>query len=515
MATTKAGRTSLVAAAKAGDERALGDLLEAHLPLVYTIVRRALAGHPGAVDDVVQETMLRALRQLPSLREPDSFRSWLAAIAVRQAGTYLQRERITAGRRAPLDALTDAPDADDFEDLTVLRVELSGQRRQVGQAVGWLDPDDRVLWSLWWLEIAEELTRAELAAALRVGVVHAGVRIQRMRNRLEQARLLVAALDARPRCPWLDTVVAGWDGIPGPLWRKRISRHTRSCVACARAAEGMVGTERLLTGFALLPVPFALTGALTTHDTVIGAGAGTAYRALVKATASGSAKAGWAAGLPIAKLVVAGSLAAGVVAAAATWPGSEPSPPSAASPSGGAPPSSAPAPSPSAPAPSPSPSAPSAAPSSPAAAPPSAPVTLRPGPVSLEFGATAGRYLGTDGQLGILVEPGTASSRQRATFEAVPGLADAACYSFRAADGQYLRHASWRLRLSHNEGTWLFRGDATFCPLGTGGGDVMLEASNYRGYFIHREGDQLWVRQADGTAAFRTDSTFRVRPPLA
>ncbi|WP_433618625.1 sigma-70 family RNA polymerase sigma factor [Dactylosporangium sp. CA-139114] len=492
MATTKAGRTSLVAAAKAGDERALGDLLEAHLPLVYTIVRRALAGHPGAVDDVVQDTMLRALRQLPSLREPESFRAWLAAIAVRQAGTYLQRERISAGRRALLDALTDAPDADDFEDLTVLRVELSGQRRQVGQAVGWLDPDDRVLWSLWWLEIAEELTRAELAAALRVGVVHAGVRIQRMRNRLEEARVLVAALDARPRCPWLDTVVAGWDGIPSPLWRKRIARHTRSCVACARAAEGMVGTERLLNGFALLPVPAALTGALTAHDTVIGAGTGTAYPAVVKATASGSAKAGWAAGLPIAKLVVAGSLAAGVVATAATWPGSKPSPPSAASPSGGARPSSAPS-----------------------SAPPSAPVGLRPGPVSLEFGASAGRYLGTDGQLGVLVEPGTASSRQRATFEAVPGLADATCYSFRAADGQYLRHASWRLRLSHNEGTWLFRGDATFCPLGTGAGDVMLEASNYRGYFIHREGDQLWVRQADGTAAFRTDSTFRVRPPLA
>ncbi|MER7284003.1 sigma-70 family RNA polymerase sigma factor [Dactylosporangium sp. NPDC000244] len=487
MATTKAGRASLAAAAKAGDERALGDLLEAHLPLVYTIVRRALAGHPNAVDDVVQETMLRALRQLPSLREPESFRAWLAAIAVRQAGTSLQRERITAGRRAPLEALTDVPDADDFEDLTVLRVELSGQRRQVGQAVGWLDPDDRVLWSLWWLEIGEELTRAELAAALGVGVVHAGVRIQRMRNRLEQARVLVAALDARPRCPWLDTVVAGWDGIPGPLWRKRIARHTRSCVACARTAEGMVGTERLLSGFALLPVPAALTGALAAHDTVIGAG--TAYPAVVKATASGSAKAGWLAGLPVAKLVVAGSLTAGVVAAAATWPAGEPSPPpsSAASPSGQAPP-------------------PSSAP----------PVALRPGPVSLEFAAAAGRYLGTDGQqLGVLVEPRTASSRQRATFEAVPGLADASCYSLRAADGQYLRHSSWRLRLSRNEGTWLFRGDATFCPRASSDGEVMLEASNYRGYFIHREGDQLWVRQADGTAAFRAESTFRVRPALA
>ncbi|WP_426502377.1 sigma-70 family RNA polymerase sigma factor [Dactylosporangium sp. McL0621] len=478
---TNTGQASLVAAAKAGDERALADLLAAHLPLVYTIVRRALAGHPGAVDDVVQETMLRALRQLPSLREPESFRIWLAAIAVRQAGTYLQRERVAAGRRAPLDVLTDAPDADDFEDLTVLRVELSGQRRQVGQAVGWLDADDRVLWSLWWLEIGEELTRAELAAALRVSVVHAGVRVQRMRNRLEQARVLVAALDARPRCPWLDTVVADWDGIPSPLWRKRIARHTRSCVACARAAEGMVDTERLLTGFALLPVPALLTGAVAVHEAATGT---TASSSVVSGAAIGAAKTGW----PVAKLVVAGSLAAGVAVAALAWPHDEPPPPSAALPS----------------------AAPSASSSS--AAPPA---TLHPGPVSLELQNAPGRYLGTDGQLGILVTADTASGRQRATFQAVPGLADANCFSFRAADGQYLRHASWRLRLSPGEGSSLFRGDATFCPLGTGNGDVMLEASNYRGYFIHRDGDQLWVRQADGTVSFHTNSTFRIRPALA
>ncbi|GAA3294858.1 sigma-70 family RNA polymerase sigma factor [Dactylosporangium vinaceum] len=494
---TNIGQASLVAAAKAGDERARDDLLAGHLPLVYTIVRRALAGHPGGVDDVVQETMLRALRQLPALREPSSFRVWLAAIAVRQAGTYLQRERVTSGRRVALDELADAPDADDFEDLTVLRVELSGQRRQVGRAVGWLDADDRVLWSLWWLEVGGELDRGEVASALGVGVLHAGVRIQRMRERLEQARLLVAALEARPRCPWLESVVADWDGIPGPLWRKRISRHTRSCVACARAADGMVDTERLLTGFALLPVPAALIAAFGARDTVT-AGVGAAAPPAVTTAATGpavAAKAGWLAGLPVAKLVVAGSLAAGVAVTVAVWPSDAPPPP---------PPPTAAAPTPSAPG--------SAGPST--SAPPPPPLSLRSGPVSLEFVAAPGRYLGTDGQLGILVTPASAPARQRATFTAVPGLADANCYSFRAADGQYLRHASWRLRLDRDQGTPLFRGDATFCPLGTGTGDVMLEASNYRGYFIHRESDQLWVRQSDGTVAFHTGSTFRVRPAL-
>jgi len=43
--------------------------------LVYSIVGRALNGDAD-VDDVVQETMLRALG---SLRAPERFRSWLVA----------------------------------------------------------------------------------------------------------------------------------------------------------------------------------------------------------------------------------------------------------------------------------------------------------------------------------------------------------------------------------------------------------------------------------------------------
>ncbi len=75
-----------IAAAQDGDRRALDELVEGWLPLVYNIVGRALNGHAD-VDDVVQETMLRAVGNLGSLRDPDSFRSWLVAIAMRQIGT--------------------------------------------------------------------------------------------------------------------------------------------------------------------------------------------------------------------------------------------------------------------------------------------------------------------------------------------------------------------------------------------------------------------------------------------
>jgi DNA-directed RNA polymerase specialized sigma24 family protein len=48
-----------VLAAQRGDREALDSLVAAYLPLVYNVVGRAMNGHSD-VDDVVQETMLRA-----------------------------------------------------------------------------------------------------------------------------------------------------------------------------------------------------------------------------------------------------------------------------------------------------------------------------------------------------------------------------------------------------------------------------------------------------------------------
>src|SRR5436190_98184 len=209
---------STIAAAQAGDRQALDDLAAGWLPLVYNVVGRALNGHAD-VDDVVQETMLRAVDNLGSLRDPDSFRSWLMAIAMRQI-----RDR--ARRRSPqqLDESA-AREATDFAELTVLRLQLEGQRREVAEAVRWLDDEDRQLLSLWWLEVAGELTRRELAAAVGISRQHAAVRVQRMKERLETSRGIVRALDGA--CPELRELTGRWDGRPDSVWRKRLARHIR------------------------------------------------------------------------------------------------------------------------------------------------------------------------------------------------------------------------------------------------------------------------------------------------
>ncbi|MFE5586147.1 sigma-70 family RNA polymerase sigma factor [Kitasatospora sp. NPDC056531] len=190
--------TETVTAAQAQDAAAQERLIADHLPLVYNIVGRAVDGH-GDVDDVVQETMLRVVHSLNTLRDPSSFRSWLVAIAMNEV-----RRCWTTRRSAPvpgLQELTEVTDpAGDFVDLTILRLGLTGHRRQVAEATRWLDERERDLLSLWWLETGGELTRAELATALGLTPQHAASRVKRMKEQLETGRLVVRALAAEPPC---------------------------------------------------------------------------------------------------------------------------------------------------------------------------------------------------------------------------------------------------------------------------------------------------------------------------
>lgn len=243
----------LAVRARTDDATARQELLGEHLPLVYNIVGRALNGHPDT-DDVVQETMLRAVDGLPALRDPAAFRSWLVAIAMNQVR---QRHRAQQARQTDgLDEVRELPDpAGDFAELTIVRLGLSGQRREVAEATRWLDAADREVLALWWQEAAGELTRAELAAALELSPQHTAVRVQRVKERLDGARTAVRALAAQPGCPALAELTAGWDGTPAPLWRKRITRHVRDCADCQEPARGLVPAEGLLAGLALLPLP--------------------------------------------------------------------------------------------------------------------------------------------------------------------------------------------------------------------------------------------------------------------
>ncbi|WP_299538025.1 sigma-70 family RNA polymerase sigma factor [uncultured Streptomyces sp.] len=251
--------TALVEAAKAGDAAAMERLVALHLGLLYGIVGRALDGHTD-VDDLVQETMLRIVRGLPKLREPERFRSWAVTIAYREIQQYQRR----GAGRTPLrrDVENVADPLPDFTERTVAELALTGQRRHLALAGRWLDPDDRRLLALYWEEAAGRLTRSELAGALGLDRSHTAVRLQRMKERLDAARLLVHALSASPRCSRLVAETKGWDGTSSALWRKRLTRHVRTCAECGAHGHGLVAPENLLPGIGLVAVPAVLLAGL-------------------------------------------------------------------------------------------------------------------------------------------------------------------------------------------------------------------------------------------------------------
>lgn len=257
---------------------------------------------------------MRVLDGLPGLEQPDRFRSWLVAITVRQIHDRWRRGRtwLTA---EPLEENAHETDPQaDFSDLAILRLALSGQRREAVEATRWLEDEEREVLALWWMESAGELSRGELAAACGLTPQHAAVRVQRVKERLETARTVVRALTASPRCPDLAAVLASWDGRPSGLWRKRLARHVRDCPQCLLSSSDLIPAEGLLASFALVPVPAGLAGLVLAR--ALGARSAGATVSAGTRTASGASRTARTIGRLAAKPAAAAAASAVTLAAA-------------------------------------------------------------------------------------------------------------------------------------------------------------------------------------------------------
>ena len=138
-------------------------------------------------------------------------------------------------------------------------------------------------------------------------------------------------------------------------------------------------------------------------------------------------------------------------------------------------------------------------------------LALTAGTWSLESADSAGRFVRRRDGLGF-VETIDADDAGDASLIVTGGLADRSCFSFRTADGRYLRHYAFRLRFDAPDDSELFRKDATFCR--ETGDSVRLRSANYRDRFVHRRGRELWLDKPDGSEGFAAASSFTVRTPL-
>ncbi|WP_051722867.1 AbfB domain-containing protein [Streptomyces albus] len=112
--------------------------------------------------------------------------------------------------------------------------------------------------------------------------------------------------------------------------------------------------------------------------------------------------------------------------------------------------------------------------------------------------------------------PAAEADAKDATFTVTPGLADDKCYSFKTANGRYLRQQDFRIRVSAMQETGLFRQDATFCATeGMVAGATSFESYNFPGRFLRHHDFKLRLDRPDGSDLFKQDSSFRVIAALS
>ncbi|WP_433795111.1 AbfB domain-containing protein [Actinoplanes sp. CA-252034] len=144
-----------------------------------------------------------------------------------------------------------------------------------------------------------------------------------------------------------------------------------------------------------------------------------------------------------------------------------------------------------------------------------------PAPVRLSVGSTVGleaadrpgdrvRHRDHRGRLDAISASSSAGERADSAFRVRSGLGDRSCVSLESVNfpGYYLRHRNFEIRLDRNDGSALFRQDATFCPVTIrGGAALVLRSTNYPRHFVVADGD--WLKIVQTTAERATALTPR------
>ena len=84
--------SALISSALRGDEEALNELFSRYYRFLHFLACRVLGGREDA-QDVVQNCLLRAVRNLQQFNNDGAFRSWLARILVNEAIDLLRKRR--------------------------------------------------------------------------------------------------------------------------------------------------------------------------------------------------------------------------------------------------------------------------------------------------------------------------------------------------------------------------------------------------------------------------------------
>jgi len=116
-----------VALARGGDSDAFRALVERHSRAVYRLAHR-MTGSAQDAEDVVQETFLRAYRQLSRFESRANFSTWLHRIAVNCSIDLIRSRRHQ-------ESAHDAPDLEQYDAAVEDRVDHSPERLMLSAEV--------------------------------------------------------------------------------------------------------------------------------------------------------------------------------------------------------------------------------------------------------------------------------------------------------------------------------------------------------------------------------------------
>lgn len=163
-----------------GDTAAFEALARRHGPLMRASARR-LTGSLADADDVVQESLMQAWRQLNTLRDPAAVKGWLLRITGTRSIDHLRRRRLHADVTAVEDSVEASPGLPASADPESAAV--SGSRVEALKAALAALPEEQR--RCWVLKEFNDQSYEDIARTLNISTAS-------VRGRLARARITLA-----------------------------------------------------------------------------------------------------------------------------------------------------------------------------------------------------------------------------------------------------------------------------------------------------------------------------------
>ncbi|MBI5069835.1 MAG: RNA polymerase sigma factor [Deltaproteobacteria bacterium] len=186
---TELDDASLVARARLGDAGALRAIYDRYRPLLQRVASSFAELDPDDADDVVQESFVRAFRNLGGLAAPERLGAWLVTIARNRSLTRLARRKARQEMQGELsreveargDEVAEMPDPE-------AALELDVVRRIVAEL-----PEGPEKQTVHLFYVEGQLSAREIAERLGVGKSAITMRLERFRARVKRRVLAEVA----------------------------------------------------------------------------------------------------------------------------------------------------------------------------------------------------------------------------------------------------------------------------------------------------------------------------------